>query len=161
LVNLLQTYIETLLFYHPAVWWVSEWIRQEREHCCDDMALAACGDRVAYARALAIMEQLRSRPVPFVAAASGGSLLERIRRIAAQPESTPVMPGVIIPVTWGALLVTMICAARSSVSDERGSRNGELIALNNQQLPHPDIVGTVLSTDGEPVPNVEVVAYHG
>ena len=40
LINLLQSLIETLLFYHPAVWWVSRQIRREREHCCDDLAVA-------------------------------------------------------------------------------------------------------------------------
>ena len=44
LINLAQTAIETLLFYHPAMWWVSHQIRQEREHCCDDLALSVCGD---------------------------------------------------------------------------------------------------------------------
>ena len=44
LVNLLQTVAETLLFYHPAVWWVSRRIRIEREHCCDDAAVRVCGD---------------------------------------------------------------------------------------------------------------------
>ncbi len=43
LVNLLQNVLETLLFYHPAVWWTSEQVRSEREHCCDDLAAAACG----------------------------------------------------------------------------------------------------------------------
>src|SRR5438034_11106483 len=37
LVNLIQSVIETLLFYHPAVWWISGRMRQEREHCCDDL----------------------------------------------------------------------------------------------------------------------------
>ncbi len=45
-VNLLQSVIETLLFYHPAVWWVSSRMRQERENCCDDIASEVCGDRV-------------------------------------------------------------------------------------------------------------------
>ncbi len=36
LVNLLQTSVENLLFYHPVVWWISGVIRAEREHCCDD-----------------------------------------------------------------------------------------------------------------------------
>ena len=40
LVNLLQTMVESLLFYHPAVWWISHVIRTEREHCCDDFVLA-------------------------------------------------------------------------------------------------------------------------
>lgn len=41
LVNLMQTVAETLLFYHPAVWWLSSRIRDEREHCCDDVAVAS------------------------------------------------------------------------------------------------------------------------
>jgi len=81
LVNLLQTTIETLLFYHPAVWWVSRQIRQEREHCCDDLAVAACGDVLTYARALAGLEQLRVAEPHLAVAASGGSLLVRIQRL--------------------------------------------------------------------------------
>ena len=43
-VNLLQTVAETLLFYHPGVWWVSARVREEREHCCDDVAVEVCGE---------------------------------------------------------------------------------------------------------------------
>ena len=82
LVNLIQTVIETLLFYHPAVWWVSRVIRREREHCCDDLAAAACGDRRSYAHALARMEELRLGGATTLAlAASGTALLPRIRRL--------------------------------------------------------------------------------
>src|SRR5262249_55483729 len=81
LVNLLQTAIETLLFYPPAVWWLSRRIREERELCCDDLAITVCGDGMVYARALATMEELRSAPA-LTLAADGGSLLARIRRIA-------------------------------------------------------------------------------
>ena len=51
-VNLLQSAAETLLFYHPGVWWLSARIRAEREHCCDDIAVRVCGDAVGYAEAL-------------------------------------------------------------------------------------------------------------
>ncbi|HEV2972107.1 MAG TPA: M56 family metallopeptidase [Pirellulales bacterium] len=85
LVNLVQTAIETLLFYHPAVWWVSSRIRQERESCCDDLAIATCGNRLSYARALATLEELRPRPRQLALAASGSSLLGRIRRIVGLP----------------------------------------------------------------------------
>jgi beta-lactamase regulating signal transducer with metallopeptidase domain/biotin carboxyl carrier protein len=80
LVNLLQSVVETLLFYHPAVWWVSHRVRVEREHCCDDLAVAVCGNPVDYARALSTMESFRGTP-QLLAAATGGSLLLRIRRI--------------------------------------------------------------------------------
>jgi len=79
--NLLQTAIETLLFYHPAVWWVSKQMREERENCCDDLAVEVCGDVLTYARALSRMEELRI-PTPALAmAADGGSLVRRIRRL--------------------------------------------------------------------------------
>jgi beta-lactamase regulating signal transducer with metallopeptidase domain len=81
LVNLVQTTIETLLFYHPAVWWVSRQVRQEREHCCDDLAVDTCGDALTYARALAALEQMRVVAPQIAVAASGGSLLVRIQRL--------------------------------------------------------------------------------
>jgi uncharacterized protein (TIGR03435 family) len=81
LVNLMQTLVETLLFYHPAVWWLSARIRDEREHCCDDAAVAVCGDPVGYAAALAELEAWRGGALNLAAAATGGSLLNRVRRI--------------------------------------------------------------------------------
>src|SRR3982751_6362341 len=90
LVNLLQTLVETVLFYHPAVWWVSRRIRIERENCCDDLAVSLCGDPVAYATALADLEALRSGPAPdhhIAMAATGGSLLLRVRRLLGAPAS--------------------------------------------------------------------------
>jgi uncharacterized protein (TIGR03435 family) len=81
LVNLMQTLAETLLFYHPAVWWLSARIRDEREHCCDDVAVAVCGDPVGYATALAELEAWRSGAFGLAAAATGGSLLQRVQRI--------------------------------------------------------------------------------
>lgn len=87
LVNLIQTAAETLLFYHPAVWWVGRRIRIERENCCDDLAVAACGDVLTYARALTRLEELRAREPQYALAAGGGLLITRIRRLiaAAQP----------------------------------------------------------------------------
>jgi TonB family protein len=80
LVNMLQTIVETLLFYHPAVWWVSARMRHERELCCDDLAVRHCGDAIGYARALTRLERIRAVPEPAVAA-NGGSLLYRIQRL--------------------------------------------------------------------------------
>jgi hypothetical protein len=83
--NVLQTIAETLLFYHPAIWWVSNRIRAEREHCCDEIAVAVCGDPISYARALAELESLRTIPTAMALAATGGSLLDRVRRILRVP----------------------------------------------------------------------------
>jgi beta-lactamase regulating signal transducer with metallopeptidase domain len=86
LVNLLQTLVETLLFYHPAVWWLSGKIRHERELCCDDVALDVCGDRILYARALATLEEKRTDQLRWVMAAGGGVLANRIRRVVGRQQ---------------------------------------------------------------------------
>ena len=85
LVNLLQSIVETLLFYHPAVWWISRQVRDERENCCDDLAVSVCGNPIQYARALTRLEELRGEALPLAASANGGSLFERVRRIAGGP----------------------------------------------------------------------------
>lgn len=88
LVNLFQVVIETLFFYHPAVWWVSRQVRIEREHACDDLVVAACGDPIAYARALTRVERLRQN-TPFLAvAANGGKLSERILRLIEKSQGS-------------------------------------------------------------------------
>ena len=81
LVNTFQCLVETLMFYHPIAWWISGCIREERENCCDDLVVQVCGDRLAYARALAVLEGFRAGLPGWALAATGGSLLNRIRRL--------------------------------------------------------------------------------
>jgi beta-lactamase regulating signal transducer with metallopeptidase domain len=71
LFNMLQQVMETFFFFHPAVWWMSQVAHTEREHCCDDLAVKACGDKVTYARALAQLEVLRMPAAPVYALAPG------------------------------------------------------------------------------------------
>jgi beta-lactamase regulating signal transducer with metallopeptidase domain len=85
LVNLVQSSIEIVLFYHPAVWWVSNYIRQERENCCDDIAIQISGDRFDYARALTTLEHLRIEGTGLAISANGGSIGQRVRRIIGAP----------------------------------------------------------------------------
>jgi GWxTD domain-containing protein len=85
LINICQRLIEGLLFYHPAVWWISGVIRREREKCCDDMVVALRGDAGSYAEALTALEENRVKqqwPVAAPAvAATGGDLIVRIKRL--------------------------------------------------------------------------------
>jgi beta-lactamase regulating signal transducer with metallopeptidase domain len=83
-VNLFQVAAESILFYHPAVWWMSQRIRTEREHCCDDIAIAVCGNPLEYARALTLMEELRAAP-SLAMAANHGALASRVRRLLGIP----------------------------------------------------------------------------
>jgi len=106
IVNLMQSVVETLLFYHPAVWWISRRIRVEREHCCDDLAVAVFGDPLQYARALTRFEELRLN-AQSVVAANGGSLIARVRRLViAKAESANWSS------RWaaGAALITVVAA---------------------------------------------------
>ncbi|MFL6237517.1 MAG: M56 family metallopeptidase [Thermoanaerobaculia bacterium] len=100
LVNLFQTAVETLLFYHPAVWWVSAQVRRERENCCDDLAVAVCGDRLNYVRALVELEGLRAAAPRLALAATGGSLSGRVRRLLGAPDRSSRRP-------WAAGLLAL------------------------------------------------------
>jgi beta-lactamase regulating signal transducer with metallopeptidase domain len=84
-VNLAQRALEVVFFYHPAVWWLSAQVTQEREHCCDDMAINACGDALAYARALVDCAAAAAPRRELACAASGGELHPRVLRILGLP----------------------------------------------------------------------------
>ncbi len=84
ILNIIQSIIETLFFFHPAVWLISKNIRDEREHCCDDLAIKITGDRVAYMKALALSQELtmsRQNQYALTFSSGKGSLLKRIQRI--------------------------------------------------------------------------------
>ena len=78
LVNLFQVVIDTILFYHPATWWISTRIRSERENCCDDIVIKTTAERDIYIAALAVIAESRTSLAP---AAAGAPLLHRIRRL--------------------------------------------------------------------------------
>jgi hypothetical protein len=86
--NLAQTAIETLFFFHPAVWWLGHRVRHHRELCCDDLAVQACGDAVLYATALLRLEEQRSRQLNLAMALDGhrsaSGLRSRIARILGE-----------------------------------------------------------------------------
>jgi beta-lactamase regulating signal transducer with metallopeptidase domain len=79
-VNLFQILVETLLFYHPAMWWLNRRIRAERELCCDEMAVSLTGNRLEYARALTLMVEWKNAPI-LAMAANRGPLSQRILHI--------------------------------------------------------------------------------
>ncbi len=117
LASILQSTVEAVLFYHPAVWWISGQMRAEREACCDDLAVAACGDVLTYARALAELEShhLARRPA---LAANGGSLVNRIRRLIepAQPAADN------LPGAGAAWAMTLLWLAGVGVATVHGAQ---------------------------------------
>ncbi|MFK7948685.1 MAG: M56 family metallopeptidase [Saprospiraceae bacterium] len=94
LVNIIQSIIETLLFFHPAIWWISGEIRRERENCCDDLALEIV-DSLTFAKALASLEQFRLNSIyqrkpqfSMAAITNKNQLLNRVQRILKQPQKS-------------------------------------------------------------------------
>lgn len=75
---------ETILFYHPAVWWVSRRVRIEREYCCDDFAVSICGDATIYAEALTPVEAWKAVSALAVAV-NDGRLKQRVARLLGSP----------------------------------------------------------------------------
>jgi len=106
LVNLLQNVIETLLFYHPAVWWISHRIRIEREQIADDYAAHHLGEPRRLAQALSELERLQFSGHHLAQAANGGDLIARIKRLL-RPGRQALDWTAALPVLWLALA----CAA--------------------------------------------------
>jgi beta-lactamase regulating signal transducer with metallopeptidase domain len=128
LVNALQIFAETLLFYHPAVWWVNRVIRNEREHCCDDVAVEMCGNAHEYARALALLEESRSTSV-WALAATGGVLSSRIGRLLGLGGTARSMSAAGLAALGGLCAVGLVMAGTTAA-----------------QLQSPGIVETPVAT---------------
>jgi uncharacterized protein (TIGR03435 family) len=108
IVNLLQTFAETFLFYHPAVWWISARIRIEREHCCDQVAISVCLDAVSYAEALVELETWRTHDATLALEATGGTLMARVRRVLGTPSDD-------LPRSFGALTMIVVLSTLVSI----------------------------------------------
>ncbi|MEZ5329528.1 MAG: M56 family metallopeptidase [Verrucomicrobiales bacterium] len=168
LVNLLQNVVETIFFYHPAVWWVSNQIRKEREHCCDDTAAAICGNVVDYARALTSLEELRSDVPAGALSAASGPLLGRVRRLlgasqndAAAAFSWPV--GVAVALLVAGLFASVHFVQGQEPNDAKDekvdptNRAGSVRGLPLYGLPTSDDItkfDDLYDADGKRKPNV-------
>ncbi|MDL2357118.1 MAG: M56 family metallopeptidase [Pseudomonadota bacterium] len=109
LVNLGQNVVEMLLFYHPAVWWISGRIRAERERIADDIAAVHLGDARRLARALSELEKLQFSGHHLAQAANGGDLMARIRRLV-RPDAQALNWKAAIPVLGLAAACIAGCA---------------------------------------------------
>jgi beta-lactamase regulating signal transducer with metallopeptidase domain/DNA-binding beta-propeller fold protein YncE len=130
-INLLQRMIETLLFFHPAVWWNSRRISREREEACDDLVLSAGFERNRYADALVRMAELswtqhgRQVTAPATAlAADGASPTEfkrrilKILRLREEPRMRPGRVALLLAATIAVVAIltptAWICVGRSA-----------------------------------------------
>src|SRR5215472_803740 len=143
-VNLFQIGVETLLFYHPAVWWVSQRIRTEREHCCDDEAVAVCGDAVNYARALTLMEEWRTAPSLAMAANAFLGVAHAALGGTSNPNQTQEPASLSVAEEQGSSSVIVVrpanagAAAKHFASSEQAGKDKESEQLKEKKQERDD-----------------------
>ena len=175
LFNLLQAFIESLFYFHPAVWWISGMVRHERENCCDDTAVALCGNPLHYAKALLRVQEM-AVPVSTARLAlglDGGAaaarpaqrrmfLLERIRRILNQPQhkshnmeksiATAALLALLIFVGLRANTPQTVQAAFAQLSDftpDFFKSNPDEYAVTGDSLPKPRSTRKIVREDDQ------------
>jgi bla regulator protein BlaR1 len=111
LVNLIQLLLEAVFFFNPFVWIISNIIRREREHCCDDIVVTQHGNKLAYAYALTRLEEVRLTNTLFALSLAGNKnqLLNRIKRIMETSAKNYSYRNRVLPVVL--LVVGLICAS--------------------------------------------------
>ncbi len=139
--NMLLVGVETILFYHPAVWWVGRQIRAEREHCCDDFAVSACGDAVLYVEALTSLESWKVARIPALAA-NDGSLKARVARLLDVPVerrrvSLSGMAGLALFGLLAASVATAQTASKGYPSNDKSPVTLHPIQETHQLPPYP------------------------
>ena len=123
LISVLQSIVEALLFYHPAVWWVSQQIRREREHCCDDLAVAITGDPLTYARALSLLEEHRSTLPALPIGANGGILTMRIKRLLAPTQNPAISQLAALTLLGVVIAATGTCITTAAHAQNNPTHN--------------------------------------
>ena len=112
LCNLLQTAMECVLFFHPAVWWLSSVVRERREVCCDEIAVESCSDPIVYARALLRLEEQRTNDIRLAVALKGcsGTLLGRVRKVLGEegPMESRITSSVRVAIATAVVLALTI-----------------------------------------------------
>lgn len=112
LLNAVQRLIESFFFYHPATWWISSVIRNEREHCCDDVVVAMTGNAHEYAVVLAALERSRISSREPALAVTGGRLMKRIHRLLNPSQSISALAPTLAAAILLATAATSVAALR-------------------------------------------------
>lgn len=135
LVNLFQSFVETLFFFNPCIWSLSNLIRREREFCCDDLVIHHHQSPLAYAHALTQLEEIRLSKNTFVLslAENKNQLLNRIKRIMERSVKNYSGKGrMIIPVIL--LMVGLLCASWLSIQEKKGYKSDSLVVEQDTSI---------------------------
>ncbi len=160
--NCLQVVVETLMFYHPAVWWLSSKIRNERENACDDVVLRIVDSRTTYARALtAVAANAKHGAWALNLAADGGFFRQRIRRIVGLPAERASFALPTFGVGWlllaAGLTFLFISSSSQAPAEQFGQPSAETTETDQGSMqPTDQIGGTILGDDGKPLAGATV-----
>ncbi|MBN1951400.1 MAG: M48 family metalloprotease [Bacteroidales bacterium] len=151
LLNLIQTLIETIFFYHPGVWLISHYIRKERENVCDDIAVQHSGDKLNYVKALAEAQRnfLKAGQLAIGFSNHNHSLLDRIKRLNTKQimktKLTEKLAAIAVVIT-AFLLASFIIDGRSgTLKDSSGNSSSENDTIPGKRI---TIVKTIVDSTG-------------
>lgn len=137
-INMIQSIIEIVLFFNPFMWKISNTIRTEREHCCDDVVVTQSGQALTYARALAsIARHSKSNSMQLAIAADGNKnstlLYNRIKRIVEMKKHHMPSGQVIAACSLSAMLIALsiVCFSPSHAQDSKKSKQANTQPQNN------------------------------
>jgi bla regulator protein blaR1 len=151
LLNILQTVAEAMLYFNPAVWYLSAIIRREREHCCDDLAIKACGNPLEYAKALLRLEEI-ILPAPALAMGlktGQGALLHRITRILQPDIKSNSMEKTIIIGLFMALLFSF--SVQATERSDAGFNATTALMISHDSVPKTIIKRIIENKNGQQV----------
>lgn len=131
---LLQALVESILFFHPTTWWLSSWLRLERESCCDRIVVERTARPRAYADWLATMAGARRSPFSTAPALTEHPLTIRIRRILHMEDRLmsrkPTAPEAIALAVAGLLAATLSLSALAVQTSPKSQVLGDLRRLS-------------------------------
>lgn len=167
LVNILQSFIEMIFFFHPAVWYISSQIRTERENCCDDIAITLCDGSLTYAKALVSIQELYPGKIYSAVAFSGQKrkLLNRIKRVIMSPNTESNINDRII-----ATLIVLIGIALATFSLSLNPKPAVAATLDSNEfvvssfinaVPEKPMVKKIVSVDKSIVKDTLKKTYRG
>ncbi|GAB3949075.1 hypothetical protein GCM10028805_24840 [Spirosoma harenae] len=139
LMNLLQSLVETIFFFNPALLWISSLIREEREACCDDIVLAQSTSKSNYLEALLAFQQDTYQPASYAMPLGFRSkqLMDRLRRIVTQENKRLSVVEKIV-LSSGLILLTASAFVYHDASD--GQLNTKHVKENSIALVKPKSV---------------------
>ena len=145
LINLIQTIIETIFFFNPAIWFLSSKIREERENCCDDIAIEFESDPMEYARALTLIGSWQSVNLAMGAAGSSNKLYARIKRMFNPAKRTTMKDKLITMIILGIALASLTVYTLSSYTSFREGMYSNAEHQIDPQLLTADASGAIMT----------------